>query len=615
MAIDFAPLLDIRLYQAFDLDAEGRVLAGGDDTGSTQLMEIVPDGTSTPLTALPGACACRYLPGERAVIVSHDDGGNERQQLSVLRLPLASGRPAALEDLEPLVRDPRYVHRLADVRAGQICYVTNRRNGVSFDPVIRRLDDGSERELVLADAMFGEAVISPDGRWLALTVLSAVTAASAHVVLVDLTSPAGQERMAEVTPADAAAINSMLAWAPDSSALYLSSNNDREFTAVARYDLADGVMSWLVTADDADLTGWLSPDGKVVLVERNEGGASVLALHDASSGTKLANLPLPAKGSVTDHRPNPRWAPDSATVVLSVTGSEFPGDVLLAELASSRIRPLTSSAQRLRGVRPAVPEMHHVPAPDGESVPCLVYRSPDATVTTNALAGSAVVVVHGGPEAQAKQSFNTYVQVLAAAGHAVLVPNVRGSTGYGKRWYSADDGHRRLDSVADLAGLNAYLPELGLDQRRAALWGASYGGYMVLAGLAFQPDLWAAGVDIVGIASFVTFLENTSAYRRAYREREYGTLAHDREFLRSVSPLTRVEDIRAPLFLIHGANDPRVPLSEAEQIHAAMTSRGRECHLLVYGDEGHGLAKRANRADAVPKAVAFLARHLTVQPG
>ena len=184
--------------------------------------------------------------------------------------------------------------------------------------------------------------------------------------------------MAEVTPADAAAMNNMLAWAPDSSALYLSSNNDREFTAVARYDLADGVMSWLVTADDADLTGWLSPDGKVVLVERNEGGASVLALHDASSGTKLANLPLPAKGSVTDHRPNPRWAPDSATVVLSVTGSEFPGDVLLAELASSRIRPLTSSAQRLRGVRPAVPEMHHVPAPDGESVPCLVYRSPDA---------------------------------------------------------------------------------------------------------------------------------------------------------------------------------------------------------------------------------------------
>jgi dipeptidyl aminopeptidase/acylaminoacyl peptidase len=192
----------------------------------------------------------------------------------------------------------------------------------------------------------------------------------------------------------------------------------------------------------------------------------------------------------------------------------------------------------------------------------------------------------------------------------VLVPNVRGSTGYGKSWYSADDGHRRLDSVADLAAIHAYLPKLGLDPSRAALWGGSYGGYMVLAGLAFQPDLWAAGVDIVGIASLVTFLENTSAYRRAYREREYGTLARDREFLASVSPLTRIDDIVAPLFIIHGANDPRVPLSEAEQIHAAMISRGLECELRVYPDEGHGLAKRANRLDAVPAALAFLARHL-----
>ena len=615
MGIDFAPILDLRLYQAFDLDGEGRVLAGGDDTGSTQLMEIEPDGASTALTALPGACAGRYLPGERAVIVSHDEGGNERQQLSVLRLPLAQGRPAELDDLEPLVRDPRYIHQLADLQAGQICYLTNRRNGVAFDPVIRSLKDATERVLVLGDVMFAEAALSPDGKWLALTVMSAVTAASAHVVLVDLASPAGQERMAEVTPADAAAINSELAWAPDSSCLYFSSNNDREFTAVARYDLADGAVSWLVSADDADLTGWLSPDGKVVLVERNDGGASVLAVHDAASGTKVADLPLPATGSVTDRRPDARWAPDSASVVLSVTGAELPGDVLLAELAEPRIRPLTSSVRGLRGVSPAVPELHQVPAPDGESVPCLVYRSPGAAAATGALTGSAVVLVHGGPEGQARQGFNIYVQALAAAGHAVLVPNVRGSTGYGKRWYSADDGHRRLDSVADLAALHAYLPELGLDQARAALWGASYGGYMVLAGLAFQPGLWAAGVDIVGIASFVTFLENTSAYRRAYREREYGTLASDREFLRSVSPLTRIDDIRAPLFLIHGANDPRVPLSEAEQIHAAMTSRGRECHLLVYGDEGHGLAKRANRADAFPQAAAFLARHLAAQPG
>ena len=133
---------------------------------------------------------------------------------------------------------------------------------------------------------------------------------------------------------------------------------------------------------------------------------------------------------------------------------------------------------------------------------------------------------------------------------------------------------------------------------------------MVLAGLAFQPELGAGGVDIVGIASLVTFLQHTSAYRRAYREREYGTLADDREFLEKASPLTRIGEVRAPLFIIHGANDPRVPLSEAHQIEAALRERGVECELLVYPDEGHGLAKRANRLDAYPKAIAFLARHL-----
>jgi dipeptidyl aminopeptidase/acylaminoacyl peptidase len=134
---------------------------------------------------------------------------------------------------------------------------------------------------------------------------------------------------------------------------------------------------------------------------------------------------------------------------------------------------------------------------------------------------------------------------------------------------------------------------------------------MVLAGLAFQPTLWAAGVDIVGIASLVTFLENTSDYRRATREREYGYLATDRDFLEEASPLSRVDDIRAPLFVIHGANDPRVPLSEAEQINEALAKRDIPCQLLVYSDEGHGLAKLDNKLDAYPKAFTFLREHLT----
>jgi dienelactone hydrolase len=605
MAIDLVQLLDVRYYLARDADADGRVLATGDDTGSAQLIELGPRGSVTPLTALPGPCWGRYLPGQRAVLVSHDDGGNELHQLSVLRLPRPDGEPADLTALEPLVRDPRFMHALADVRDGRLCYLTNRRNGVDFDPVIRDLETGAERALEFGRRRYAEAVLSPDGRWLAVTVSSPVTANAEHVALIDLTVPAGQERLRDVTPADAPAMNRILCFSPASDALYFSSNNDREFTGVVRHDLATGERSWLVAQDGFDLAGWLSPDGATLLIDRNNDGFSELALHDAATGAHLRDLPMPASGTLAAL---PVWAADSAAVAVSLTGSDLPGDVLVLDARrSAPPRLLTRSRSGLRGERTASPEAHRIPAPDGSQIPCLVYRPAS---TSGALAGSSVLHVHGGPEGQAMAGFGVYVQALAAAGHTVLVPNVRGSTGYGKSWYSADDGHRRLDSVADLAAIHAYLPKLDLDPARSALWGGSYGGYMVLAGLAFQPGLWAAGVDIVGIASLVTFLENTSAYRRAYREREYGTLARDREFLASVSPLTRIDDIVAPLFIIHGANDPRVPLSEAQQIHAAMTSRGLECELRVYPDEGHGLAKRANRLDAVPAALAFLARHL-----
>jgi dipeptidyl aminopeptidase/acylaminoacyl peptidase len=142
--------------------------------------------------------------------------------------------------------------------------------------------------------------------------------------------------------------------------------------------------------------------------------------------------------------------------------------------------------------------------------------------------------------------------------------------------------------------------------------GGSYGGYMVLAGLAFQPELWAAGVDIVGISDLVTFLEHTSDYRRAHREREYGSLATDREFLAAASPLRHADEMRAPLLVIHGRNDPRVPVSEAEQLTATLRARGVRCELVIYEDEGHGLARLENKLDAYPRAIEFLDEVLTV---
>jgi dipeptidyl aminopeptidase/acylaminoacyl peptidase len=168
-----------------------------------------------------------------------------------------------------------------------------------------------------------------------------------------------------------------------------------------------------------------------------------------------------------------------------------------------------------------------------------------------------------------------------------------------------------MDSVRDLEYLHRAIEQRDdIDSKRIALLGGSYGGYMVLAGLAFQPDLWAAGVDIVGIANLTTFLQNTSSWRRALREPEYGYLDKDQDLLTKLSPINAIENVKAPLFIIHGANDPRVPLSEAEQMAGRLKLLGREVELLVYPDEGHGLAKLKNRMDAYPKVAAFLDKHL-----
>ncbi|KAA5836008.1 S9 family peptidase [Saccharopolyspora hirsuta] len=598
MGLDIVRLLELTTWRAFDVADTGRVLAGSDESGSTQLVELA-DGASTRLTALSGAVTGRYLPGERAVVVQHDTDGDERGQLSLLRLDQPRPGPVRLPELCPLVRDPAHVHRLLDVLPGRIVYTTNRRNEVDFDVVVRDVTTGEERVVYDGGGMVLEVAAAPDGRRVALTVPGGPPM-SDQLVVVDAAG------VRAVTGREVPARHTNIRWLPDGSGLITTTNFERDRTGVARIDPRTGARTWLVTSDEHDLTGWPSPDGSTLLVQANDDGASRLALHDATTGERLREVRLPADGWCAFPLPQPVWSPDSRFVALTFSGTTVPGDALLLDVATGECRSLTDSAGQL-DERPVEPSTHRVPTRDGERLPCFRYSPGDPDPQ---LAGSAVLIVHGGPESQAVRAFNPIVQALVAQGHEVLVPNVRGSTGYGKRWYSADDGRKRLEAVADLGDLHDWLPEIGLDPRRAALWGGSYGGYMVLAGLAFQPQRWAAGVDIVGISSLVTFLENTAAYRRAHREREYGSLHADADFLHRASPLTEVAAIAAPLFVLHGANDPRVPLSEAEQIAGAVRAKGLECELLVYPDEGHGLAKRANRLDAYPKALEFLARHL-----
>jgi len=247
------------------------------------------------------------------------------------------------------------------------------------------------------------------------------------------------------------------------------------------------------------------------------------------------------------------------------------------------------------------------PTFDGRQIPAFLYLPRDGQ--QHAL--PVVINVHGGPEGQSRPEFDPVIQYLVARGYAVLEPNVRGSTGYGYEYQSLDDVRLRMDSVADLQYAVFWLRENGIaDPKRIVVMGGSYGGFMVLSAITTYPDLWAAAVDIVGIANFVTFLENTGPWRRKLREAEYGSLERDREFLQQISPIHQVDRIRAPLFVVHGANDPRVPVGEAEQIVSALSSRKVPVEYLRFEDEGHGLAKRSNRLVAYPAIARFLDQYV-----
>ncbi|GAA0610958.1 S9 family peptidase [Kutzneria viridogrisea] len=587
MGLDVRRGLALHTWKAFDVDDEGRVLAGSDETGSVQLVELAPDGASTPLTALRGGCSGSYLSGERAVVVEHAEGGNERGQLSLLRL--------GSEGYEPLAHDPRHVHRLMAALPGRVVYLTNRRNGVDFDVVIRNVFSGEEETVYDQGGMTSAATASPDSRYVAVVVPTDLPMSS-RLVLVDTMPETEAEHVVALTGAQEHAVHSHPHWLADSSGLVVTTNRGRDLTGIARYDLATEQWSWLVASEQHDLTGWLSPDGRTLLVLTNADGAAWLTLHDSTTGEQLREVPLPAAGWVAYPLPEPVWSPNSRFLALSFSSPATPGDVLLVDVESGSVKALTDSRAQFDQQVPAEPTLHRV----ADRIPCFRYGDGE----------SAVLFLHGGPEGQSVQRFDPLVQGLVAAGHTVLVPNIRGSVGYGKRYYSADDVDKRLESIEDLITLHDWLTEQGTPADRIALWGRSYGGYLVLAGLAFQPDRWAAGVDIVGISSLVTFLRNTSGYRRAAREREYGSLERDLEFLERASPLNSVDAIRAPLFVVHGANDPRVPVAEAEQLAEAVRRNGIECELRVYADEGHQLANEDNKLDAYPAAIEFLDRVL-----
>eukprot|EP01063_Lacrimia_lanifica_P026953 TRINITY_DN371_c0_g1_i19.p1 TRINITY_DN371_c0_g1~~TRINITY_DN371_c0_g1_i19.p1 ORF type:complete len:319 (+),score=55.38 TRINITY_DN371_c0_g1_i19:2339-3295(+) len=312
-----------------------------------------------------------------------------------------------------------------------------------------------------------------------------------------------------------------------------------------------------------------------------------------------------------------------------ITGSA-PGDVYTAPLpevlgpASAVAAATRWTESEVGGLDPSTftePVLVHYTSFDGLVVPAFVY-APRRRVDEGPI--PVVVHPHGGPEGQHRPKFNPFYQYLTAElGICVIDPNVRGSSGYGKEYVSMDNGRRREDSVKDIGALLDWIggeearARFNLDASRVGVWGGSYGGYMTLASLVHYPQRLRCGIDMVGISNFVTFLENTKGYRRDLRRVKYGDERDPemRAFLESISPSRNADRIRSPLFIVQGANDPRVPRSEAEQIHECVAKSGVPVWYMLAEDEGHGFRKKDN-IDAYQEAmVAFWRRHLLAAPG
>lgn len=578
-----------------------------DRSGTMQLYELQPGpGDLRRLTHLPDPVArAAYVSGSRSVVVEVDRDGDERHQLFILdldQLPSAGAR--SREELTAITRDPRFGHHLAGVApdGSALAFTSNRRNGVDFDLWIHEFASGSQRCLYDAGGWCQPASgFSPDGRWVSV-LRPGPRPLDTDLLLVEVAT--GTVCPVLPHPEEAALVGAP-AWVGPGR-FWVASTVGRDFAAIVSAGTSAATPAEVVSEDScADLDVLSSPAGHAAAVIANRDGASEVSVvvPGATEGGEGTLVQLPEPGVVLDYKMTPpRFSVDGQRLYFSLSTTRVAGDVWVFDRATSVTRRLTNSPAPVAPEELVAPELYRVASFDGEEIPLAVYRPERAATGLQPV----VVFVHGGPESEATRSWNPVVQGLVAAGFGVVVPNVRGSTGYGKRYASLDDTTRRLDSVRDLAAVHAWLAGAGFDPRRAALWGGSYGGYMVLAGVAFQPELWAAGVDIVGISDLVTFLENTSDYRRSHRELEYGSLRRDRDFLAMASPLRSAEAIRAPLFVIHGRNDPRVPVSEAEQLVAILRSRGVRCELTVYEDEGHGLARLANRLDAYPRALAFL---------
>jgi len=590
-------------------DSNGAHLAFRSNRSGVSQAYVMPaaGGEARQLTDTGGVIyEVAFRPGVDQLLTIADDGGDEQYQLHLLDVTSGASRP--------LASMPHVIHNFGawspDGRL--LSFGTNRRNRSHFDVWVLDVDSGEERLVLEDDSMNAAGRFTPDGRGLLVLRPNLEAPGDNTLWLVDLEDPEGAEAPRLLTAHD-----DLSEWlsahpvAPASGGMVVLAlaNEGREFFGLQRIDLETGAREVLIERDwDLEALA-VAPEGTRLAVVVNEDGFSRLELYDLTDDARLGpriELPdLPA-GIVSALE----WRSDGGALAFTFEGPRHVSDVWAVDVEARTLTRLTESDSRGLPIETLPePRLVRYQTFDGREIPAYYYL-PAGAADRGPI--GCIVLVHGGPEMQSRPAlwgrYPAPHYLLARGDVALLVPNVRGSTGYGKAYSHADDVEKRMDSVRDLVAAADWLAATGeIDPARIGVMGGSYGGFMVLAAITEAPERWGAAIDLYGIANFETFLKFTGPWRRKHRAREYGD---DPAFLRTISPIHKADQIRTPLLVFQGDHDVRVPPEESEQIVETVRRNEGIVEYVVYPEEGHGFQKLPHRLDLAERVVAFVDRHL-----
>lgn len=565
---------------------DGRTLFHLRDAGLAQVWALeMESGRSQPLTAHDERVALlRRAPGDDCLIYGIDAGGDERQQLWLLQ----DGRSRRLTDA------PGVIHGFGawSPDGDRISLTANDRDAAHFDVLVMDPATGARTRLFQGTHEAAAAAWHPDGN--RLIVMQDRNSGDMRPMVLHL------DGIVQPVPRAAPARYASLRWTADGTALMGLTDAGRDTMALCHIDPATGEAAPVFAPPGRDVEAWaLSPGGALLATVENDRGYALLRVGPVD-GERPVAAGLP-RGVVSD----PAWSPDGATLAMAAASPTEPPSLWMWR--DGAVRPLWCPGCALPVQEFGLVEWDSL---DGRPVPGWLAMPPGPVPPGG---HPAVVWVHGGPASQTRANFRPDMQALLAQGYAVLMPNVRGSTGYGRAAMESDDREQRLLSVHDLAAGGRWLAARpDIDPARIAVMGQSYGGYMVLAAITEHPELWRTAIDLYGIADFGTLLASTGAWRRAHRADEYGDPVHHRALFDRISPIRHVDRIRAPLLVLHGRRDPRVAFSESEQIVAALRSRGKPVQFEAFEYAGHGFVRPDDRRRVYAAVAGHLARTMPI---